>query len=395
MSKPITVVSFGPGLSVPGGITRVIELIGTHLSPTIQTRHVPTFTRFTGDPECDSSDRGSYWGQFIVYLLALGQAVRFGFRRRTIFHVHFAGRGSLMRKGLICVLLRLMRCCYIAHSHVAGTDLFPRWVPAFVRRLILWGLSGARRLIVLTRFWSDFYASLLGAPASQIVVLPNPADIPDTVPDRTERGQLQLLFLGRIGERKGAFDLIRAFAELDRAVQNRSRLTLAGDGDVEAARSLAAKLGIGDRISIPGWVGISEVKSLLKSSDVLLLPSRAEGMAMSLIEGMSWGLAVVATNVGGQGEFLEDGHNSLLIEPGDLDSISSAITVLEANPALRLELGRAARKTISQFAIPGYVATLRAIYEELAVPDERSPESRFGSEEQCSSASAAHPLDNV
>jgi len=395
MSKSITVVSFGPGLSVPGGITRVIELIGIHLSPTIQVRHVPTFTRFTGDPECDSSDRGSYWGQFIVYLRAVGLAVRFRCRRRIVFHVHFAGRGSLLRKGLLCILLRWMGSCYVVHSHVAGTDLFTRRMPAFVRRLILWGLSGARKVIVLTQFWSDFYVSLLGAPASRIVVLPNPADLPDTVPDRTKRGQLQLLFLGRIGERKGAFDLIRAFAALDRAVQNRSRLTLAGDGDVEAARSLAAKLGVENRISICGWVGPSEVRSLLNTSDVLLLPSYAEGMAMALIEGMSWGLAVVATNVGGQGEFLEDGRNSLLIKPGDLHSISNAITVLEANPALRLELGRAARETISRFAIPGYIATLRAIYEELADPAAQSPESGFSSRNQYSSASASHPLDSV
>jgi glycosyltransferase involved in cell wall biosynthesis len=395
MSKPITVVSFGPGLSVPGGITRVIELIGTHLASTIQSRHVPTFTRFTGDPECDSSDRGSYWGQVIVYLGAVGQAVRFRFRRRTVFHVHFAGRGSLLRKGLLCVLLRSMGSCYLVHSHVAGTDLYPHWMPVFVRRLVLWGLSGARKVIVLTQFWSDFYASLLGAPANRIVVLPNPADIPDTVPDRTERGQLQLLFLGRVGERKGAFDLIRAFAALDPAVQNRSRLTLAGDGDVEAARSLAAELGVESRISIPGWVGPSEVKSLLTASDVLLLPSYAEGMAMALIEGMSWGLAVVATNVGGQGEFLEDGRNSLLIKPGNLQSISSAITVLDANPALRLQLGRAARETISRFAIPGYIATLRGIYAELVDPAAQSPVSRFGSEKQYSSAPASPPLDSV
>jgi glycosyltransferase involved in cell wall biosynthesis len=261
--------------------------------------------------------------------------------------------------------------------------------------MILWGLIGARRVIVLTQFWSDFYASLLGIPASHIVVLPNPADLPVTVPDRTTRGQLHLLFLGRIGERKGAFDLIRAFAALDRAVQNRSRLTLAGDGDLEAARSLAANLGVEGRISIPGWVGPSEVRSLLNASDVLLLPSHAEGMAMALIEGMSWGLAVVATNVGGQGEFLEDGRNSLLIEPGNLHSISNAITVLEANSALRLALGRAARETISRFAIPGYIATLRAIYEELADPAAHSPESRFGPEKQYSSASASHPLDSV
>jgi glycosyltransferase involved in cell wall biosynthesis len=268
-------------------------------------------------------------------------------------------------------------------------------MPGFARRLILWGLAGARKVILLTPSWSDSYTSLLGAPEGQIVILPNPAELPDSVPDRTESGQLQLLFLGRIGQNKGAFDLIRAFAELNRAVRNRTRLILAGDGDIEAARSLAGRLGVADRTNILGWVGPLEVKSLLKTSDVLLLPSHSEGIAMALIEGMSWGLAVVATSVGGHGEFLEDGQNCLLVKPGDSHSISNAIAVLEANPALRLSLGRAARETVSRFAIPGYIATLRAIYEDIANPAARSPEPRHSSKKQNLSSSASQPLDSV
>src|ERR1700761_873090 len=98
MSKPITVVSFGPGSTVAGGITRVIELIVQHLSPNIRAVHVPTFTRYTGAIEAGPSDRGSRLGQLFVYGCAIGQAVRFRFRPRTIFHVHFAGGGSSLRK---------------------------------------------------------------------------------------------------------------------------------------------------------------------------------------------------------------------------------------------------------------------------------------------------------
>jgi glycosyltransferase involved in cell wall biosynthesis len=394
MSKPITIVSFGPGMSVPGGITRVIELIGTHLPANFRSVHVPTFTRFTGDPEVGSAERGSRVGQLLVYVRALLQAVRFSFRPRTIFHVHFAGRGSALRKGLLCVLLRLLRCRYVVHSHVAGTNLFPAWVTGPLRGLMIWGLKGAKRVIVLNQFWSDFYVSLFRIPANRILILPNPAEIPDIIPDRSRTKELNLLFLGRIGERKGAFDLIRAFAQLDEDTRSRSRLTLAGDGDVAFAQALVSELGVADRIHLTGWVGTEEVRSYLENSDVLLLPSRAEGMAMALIEAMSWGLAVVATNVGGASEFLEDRHNSLLVQPGDIRSIANAIATLEANPALRLKLGRAARETIARFAIPGYIAALRALYEELAEPVTPSSERLDRSEEQRpSKAASQHPLD--
>jgi glycosyltransferase involved in cell wall biosynthesis len=85
-----------------------------------------------------------------------------------------------------------------------------------------------------------------------------------------------------------------------------------------------------------------------------------------LIEAMAWGLPVVTTSVGGAGEFLEHGHNSLLVTPGDVQGISHAISKLAGDRGLRQQMGRAARETISRFGIDHYVFTLSGIYEELA-----------------------------
>ena len=79
---------------------------------------------------------------------------------------------------------------------------------------------------------------------------------------------------------------------------------------------------------LPAGSGRLTVEKLLVESDVLLLPSYAEGMAMALIEGMSWGLPVVTTSAGGAGEFLEQGHNCILVTPGDIQGISDAISEL-------------------------------------------------------------------
>jgi len=142
---------------------------------------------------------------------------------------------------------------------------------------------------------------------------------------------------------------------------------MAGDGDINEARRLAAALGCVNEVTIPGWVGTSEVDRLLEESDVLLLPSYAEGMAMALLEGMSWGLPVVTTNAGGAGEFLDQGRNCILVAPGDVQGISHAISDLERDPALRQNLGLAARETIRRFSIESYISTLTGVYEELAI----------------------------
>ena len=366
MAKTIHIASVGPSLCVKGGISRVIELISAHLPSHICFHCIATFTRYTGDKGATRSERGSRFLQGMVYLLAVFQTLIRALGRRTVFHIHFSGRGSLLRKGLICVMLRSLRCQYVVHSHAADTNLFPQWLPQPCRQPLLWGLNGAGRVIVLTQFWRDYYSSILHLPADRLLLLPNPADLPKSIPDRSKHKRMRILFLGRIGIRKGAFDVIRAFALLPQDVQASCHLTMAGDGDTEEARSLAAELGCLDRVSIPGWVGKADVERLLVESDVLVLPSYAEGMAMALIEAMSWGLAVVTTSVGGAGEFLEQGSNCLLVTPGDVRGISDAIAGLARDPAYRLELGRAARQTVSRFSVDSYMTTLSGVFEELA-----------------------------
>jgi glycosyltransferase involved in cell wall biosynthesis len=374
MARTIQVASVGPSLCVKGGISRVIELISAHLPAHICLRLIATFNRYTGDKGASRSERGSRIAQGMIYLLAVVQTLNLALGRRTVFHVHFAGQGSLLRKGMICVMLRLLRCQYAVHSHAADTNLFPARLPRPGRRLLLWGISGAGRVIVLTQFWHDYYSSLLHLPPDRLLLLPNPADLPKTIPDRSRRRQLRVLFLGRIGVRKGAFDLIRAFAGLPADLRSFCHLTVAGDGDTAEVRALAAELGCLDRLSIPGWVGKAEVERLLVESDVLALPSYAEGMAMALVEAMSWGLPVVTTSVGGAAEFLEQGSNCLLVTPGDVGGITAAISELARDSAYRLQLGRAARQTISRFSIDTYVCTLAGVYEELA-GRLRTPES--------------------
>jgi len=381
MSKTIRVVSVGPALDVQGGVSRVICMIKEHLPEHIRFRHIATFTRYTGAAETHSSDRGNWLVQSLIFCGAVVRITFLALCRRSVFHVHFSSRGSLLRKGLICIILRTLRCRYAVHSHAAGTDLFHAWFPQSGRRLVLWGIRGAGRVIVLTQFWYDHYATSLDVSPSRMLLLPNPADLPSCLPDRTHRQGVRLLFLGRIGERKGAFDLIRAFAALPDSIRLSSHLTLAGDGDVGAAQELCAQLGCSDLVTTSSWVGVAKVHQLLAESDIFMLPSHAEGMAMSLVEAMSWGLAVVTTGVGGAGEFLEHRRNSMLVKPGDVQEISEAISELACDPELRLRLGLAGRETISRFGIETYVVKLSGLYEALGTTTPSSPSaglSNFG-----------------
>ena len=71
----------------------------------------------------------------------------------------------------------------------------------------LWSGPGDRTYLL----WYDYYCSILNLPPERVLLLPNPADLPKSIPDRSRRHGLRILFLGSIGVRKGAYDLIRAF----------------------------------------------------------------------------------------------------------------------------------------------------------------------------------------
>ena len=128
--------------------------------------------------------------------------------------------------------------------------------------------------------------------------------------------KLKFVFLGRIGKRggaldlakslisfpkqdKGAFDLIAAFAALPAASRQCAELVLAGNGDLEAANQLIIELGLEDKISMLTWLNPEQRDKLLSTADAFILPSYHEGLPMSMLESMAWGLPVIVTPVGG------------------------------------------------------------------------------------------------
>jgi glycosyltransferase involved in cell wall biosynthesis len=370
LPNQIKVVCIGPAQTVRGGISSVIEKIRDRFPHHVQFRTVATYSQYTGN---EATERGSRLVQGMVFLQAFARILAAGvFSRDTIFHIHLAVKGSTLRKGLVCVALRVLRCRFVVHAHAAEDSLFHGWVPEPIRRLLLWGLRGANYFIVLTQFWGDYYVKALRLPPDRILRLPNPAALPVLIPDRSTREGLNLLFLGRIGKRKGAFETIQAFAALPDEIRKKSRLILAGDGETEAAHHLADDLRCSSETTVLRWVGREEANRLLMEADVFLLPSRGEGMSMALLEAMAWGLAVVTTSNGGADEFLTSDCNCILVKPGDIQEISAALCSLTRNPKLRLRLGTEARRTASQLSVESYIAKLTLLYEDIASDPRRS-----------------------
>jgi len=176
-------------------------------------------------------------------------------------------------------------------------------------------------------------------------VIYNGVDTSRLVPASGRKSQQLPCVIGcvaRLSHEKCHADLIGAVAEL---VRNETDvvLELVGDGAMRPAlEELAHQLGIGDRVRFLGTR--SDVPVLLRGFDIFVLPSRFEGLPLTILEAMASGLPVVSTKVGGIPELVEDGKNGLLVEPQRPAELAAAIRRLVEDVDLRHRMGRAGRK---------------------------------------------------
>jgi glycosyltransferase involved in cell wall biosynthesis len=165
------------------------------------------------------------------------------------------------------------------------------------------------------------------------------------VAEHRDGGQ-RVLFVGRLVELKGLAGLIEALARLaDRHPD--TVLTVVGDGpDRSRFEALARRRGVADRVRFVGYRPADEVAELLGRVDVFALPSYAEGVPVSLMEAMAAGVPVVATQVGGVSELVEDGVSGHVLRPGDTDQLTDALDRLLSDPGWRARLGAAGRRRV-------------------------------------------------
>jgi glycosyltransferase involved in cell wall biosynthesis len=305
-------------------------------------------------------------------LMYLGHAVlALLFARCTstpcVAHVNITGRGSTLRKVVLLTVARRLGLRYILHLHDYDYADYYRSRGTFLKKRIATVFRRAAMVVVLGRRDQEVISQLLDLPRDRIIVLHNA--VPDPVPDLAKThppGEpCHLLFLGYLSARKGVPELLRALAGLPTTTR-RWRATLAGGGPIDEYRRFAEDLGILDRLCFPGWLDEAGVRTLCAEADVLVLPSHAEGLAMSVLEGLSHGLAVIATPVGAHAEVIEPEVSGLFIPPGDVTALADALARVIDDESLRKRLAKGARERfLAAFDVRGYAARLAQLHAGL------------------------------
>ena len=346
------IVHVGPGLAVRGGVSAVERLIIESISHHVQVDHIATM------------EDGGTLRRMRVFGAALWR-IRSILRGKSpcIFHVHFASRGSTLRKCIVSLMVLRTSSWLVLHAHGAAFDSFFSNLPRPLQGRVARIFRRSHGFVVLSTQWQEFYASQLALRRDRIQIMVNPTDPTSPVPDRSRRDSVQFLFLGRIDDRKGAFELLDAYRALPISSRATARIVFAGDGRVEELRRRAAD--VGPDVVVHNWLDHEQRNYLLATSDVLVLPAHHEGVPMAILEAMAYGLPVIATPVGGIPDVIRHGREGLLVEVGNRGALTAALARMVAEPALRASLGRGARATAESLNVTNYAQRLLEFYRTI------------------------------
>ena len=355
---PVRVLVVGPAPAGPasrGGMASVVRLMRDDPDTRFALTTVPTFVDAHLAVRLWTGVRG---------MLVASWAILFG--RADVLHVHLAHGGSVVRKAAPLAAARLRGVPSVVHGHSFD---FSGWLdsrPAPIRRMVRAALRTDHWLVLGTKL-ADEYRRSLQLPADAVTVLYNPVIIPDATPRPADR-HLTVVALGRLGQRKGTYDLIRAVHLLPDPVRARLRVVLAGDGEVDQARSLVSSLQLTDCIEILGWIEPPARDELLRRADILALPSYAEGLPMAVLEAMAYGVVPLTTPVGGIPEAVTDGVDGLLVPPGEPTQLADALHGLAIDDDRRARLAAAARRRAQEFDVTEWRAQLARLWLSLTDP---------------------------
>ena len=336
-----------------GGIGAVLDIYARNIDP------------FKFTPSFD----GNYNGlrKVGLYLLCLFkvfyQLSRDG--QIQIVHIHGASKGSFYRKYLLFLMIKYIFRKKIAyHMHGGGFSQFYARSSFLQKKLIEHFVNNTDVLICLSRSWERYFKNQFNTKS--IIVLNNPIEqVNDIAINKIST--VEFLFLGKICDAKGVFDLLTVIKDNLDTYKQKAKFRFGGNGETARLEKFIREHHLESCVSFEGWVSGHEKHRLLSRANVFLLPSYKEGLPMSILEAMNYGLPVISTTVGGIPEVIKPGTNGFLMSPGDKKALKEAIDYFIEHPEDIFKMGRQGKLRSRDFDIHSIKSELMAAYESIYV----------------------------
>jgi glycosyltransferase involved in cell wall biosynthesis len=281
-----------------------------------------------------------------------------------LVHIHSSFGPSFYRKIPFIYMASWAKKPIINHCHGADFDSFYLNASNIKKKLIKKIYNKCTVMIALSDEWKERLSLIV--QNDHIELIENYSRIhEDAIIEKVnQKINGQILFLGEIGQRKGCYDIP---AVVERVVEKfpNVKFVLGGTGDIETIQNLLREKGVENNVVFPGWVRGQEKDRLLRESDIFFLPSYNEGMPMSILDAMGYGLPIVSTCVGGIPKIVHDGENGHVCKPGDAQAFSDALIKILLNEDLWKKYSETSVEIVRQgYSFEEHIKRLARLYKK-------------------------------
>jgi glycosyltransferase involved in cell wall biosynthesis len=246
-------------------------------------------------------------------------------RQIRIVHIHGAKDGSILRKFMVCFIAKkIFFKKTIFHSHAGAFDEFYLKGNSIYKYMCRFLVNNSEAVVVLSDRWNEFFEK--NFKIKKLVAIRNPVEHrkPLVVNQKNTR-ETVFLFLGKIVDHKGIFDLMTLVIEEQNSLRGKCKFLIGGNHEVDKLKKMITDGGIEDLAEYIGWVQDDDKDRFFYMSDYFVLPTYHEAMPMTILEALSYGKPVLSTPVGSIPEVIEPGKNGFLFPPGDMAQLKKII----------------------------------------------------------------------
>lgn len=344
----MNILMVGPSLSIKGGMSTVISNI---LNSKLKYKYN---LLFLSSIEC-----GNIFKKFISECLSL-----INYRKKIewadIVHIHMASRRSTFRKMKYINIAYSNNKKIILHIHGGGFKDFYSKCSKRQKASIIEMFKKCDRIVVLTEDWKNYFNKL--ANPSKITIIYNGVKKNN---EKRQEFNHNFCFIGRLVKEKGVYELVEAFSIVRQKYPD-IKLLIAGDGpELNNIKSLIAELSLNNSIKLLGWLQKNDLENIYRECTFFVLPSYFEAFPMSVIEAMSYGCVVIASNVGGISTIIDGERNGVLIKPKNSSVLSNVmISILDNIKKQKIISRVSAEDAINKFSIEESIDKIDKLYQE-------------------------------
>lgn len=323
-----------------------VEIMTKNIKEIFEKSNKFDFCFFNSSKPTNNAERGRLGYKSVFYngLLLIKLFFYMIHKRPNIVHLPVAqNKTGFLRDYAYIMTAKLFKAKIILHTHGGSYNTFYNNSSGYVKYLIKKAFKYSWKVLVLSPVLKKQIYDITGKTGN-VYVLGNCVEEPEIYPKNDDnRGKLKVLYMGTISMEKGAFDLLevsKRFKSEDIEFifagefieKNYNIMHVKNKYNMDYIKDILLN---GGNIKYLGSVYGQEKSKLLSETDVCVLTSYSEGMPMVILEALSYGIPIIASDVGAIHDILADRVNGFIVKPGDMDMIENCIELLRSNEDLR------------------------------------------------------------